>query len=160
MEQCASDASLRLFEPDTAGPKTGNRIGPYKIVREIGRGGMGAVYLAERDDEHYRQQVAIKLMKPGLGGDVIRRRFRKEMQILAELNHANIARLFDGGETADGQPYLVMEYVEGSPISQYCDQKQLSTEQRLNLFCTTCAAVQYDHHCASAVGGRAFHHAR
>jgi eukaryotic-like serine/threonine-protein kinase len=146
IEQCAADASLlRLVDETNGGAQTGNRIGPYKIVREIGRGGMGAVYLAERDDEHYRQQVAIKLIKPGLGGEPIQRRFRNEMQILAELNHANIARLFDGGETADGLPYLVMEYVEGSPINQYCDEKQLSIQQRLNLFCTVCAAVQYAH---------------
>jgi tetratricopeptide (TPR) repeat protein/tRNA A-37 threonylcarbamoyl transferase component Bud32 len=145
MEQCAADASLLRADPEVDGAPTANRIGPYRILREIGRGGMGAVYLAERDDEHYRQQVAIKLIKPGLGGDVIRRRFRNEMQILAELNHANIARLFDGGETADGVPYLVMEYVEGSPINRYCDEQQLSTAQRLNLFCTVCAAVQYAH---------------
>ncbi len=145
MEQCAAGASLLLFDADRDASKPGNRIGPYKIRREIGRGGMGAVYLAERDDEHYRQQVAIKLIKPGLGGDGIRRRFRNEMQILADLNHANIARLFDAGETADGQPYLVMEYVEGSPINSYCEEKQLSTEQRLDLFCTVCAAVQYAH---------------
>lgn len=145
MEQCAAGASLLLFDADRDASKPGNRIGPYKILREIGRGGMGAVYLAERDDEHYRQQVAIKLIKPGLGGDGIRRRFRNEMQILADLNHANIARLFDAGETADGQPYLVMEYVEGSPINSYCEEKQLSTEQRLDLFCTVCAAVQYAH---------------
>ena len=143
MEQCAAGASLLRFDSDVV--QTGNHIGPYRIVREIGRGGMGAVYLAERDDEHYRRQVAIKLIKPGLGGDRIQRRFRNEMQILAELNHANIARLFDGGETADGVPYLVMEYVEGSPINQYCDDNQLSIEQRLNLFCAVCAAVQYAH---------------
>lgn len=143
MEQCAADASLLRFESDIA--RAGNRIGPYRILREIGRGGMGAVYLAERDDEQYRQQVAIKLIKPGLGGDPIQRRFRNEMQILADLNHANIARLLDGGETTDGLPYLVMEYVEGSAINQYCEDKQLSIEQRLNLFCTVCAAVQYAH---------------
>jgi eukaryotic-like serine/threonine-protein kinase len=145
MEQCAADASMLLLDVERDSSKPGNRIGPYKIVREIGRGGMGAVYLAERDDEHYRQQVAIKLIKPGLGGDLVRRRFRNEMQILAELNHANIARLLDAGETSDGQPYLVMEYVEGNPINRYCDERQLSTEQRLNLFCTVCAAVQYAH---------------
>ena len=143
MEQCVADASLLRL--DAEGAQAGSRIGPYRILREIGRGGMGAVYLAERDDEHYRQQVAIKLIKPGLGGEPIQRRFRNEMQILAELNHANIARLFDGGETADGLPYLVMEFVEGSPINQYCEDKQLSIEQRLKLFCTVCAAVQYAH---------------
>jgi eukaryotic-like serine/threonine-protein kinase len=145
MEQCADNASLLRLDTDTGAAQTGNRIGPYRILREIGRGGMGAVYLAERDDERYRQQVAIKLIKPGLRGDRIQRRFRNEMQILAELNQANIARLFDGGETADGLPYLVMEYVEGSPIDQYCDDNQLSIEQRLKLFCTVCAAVQYAH---------------
>lgn len=140
MEACATDAArLRLDAT------TGSRIGPYKILREIGHGGMGTVYLAERDDEHYRQQVAIKLINPGLGGETIRRRFRNEMQILADLNHPNIARLFDGGATADGLPYLVMEYVEGSPINHYCDEHNLTTEQRLKLFCTVCAAVQYAH---------------
>jgi serine/threonine protein kinase len=147
MEQCASDAAARLrldthFEDTT---KEGTRIGPYRILREIGHGGMGAVYLAERDDEHYRQQVAIKLIKPGLGGAAIRKRFRNEMQILADLNHPNIARLLDGGESSGGVPYLVMEYVEGSPIDSYCDQQQLSIEQRLKIFSTVCAAVQYAH---------------
>ncbi len=145
MEMCADDAALLRLEMDVDAAKPGSRIGPYRIVREIGRGGMGAVYLAERDDEHYRQQVAIKLIKPGLGGDVIRRRFRNEMQILAELNHPNIARLFDAGTTAEGLPYLVMEYAEGSPITVYCDQRKLSVEQRLKLFCTVCEAVQYAH---------------
>ena len=145
LEQCAVDAALLISNPEPNGSKSGTRIGPYRILREIGRGGMGAVYLAERDDEQYRQQVAIKLIKPGLGGDVIRRRFRNEMQILAELNHANIARLFDGGETTDGQPYLVMEYAEGIAINRYCEENDLSVEQRLNLFCTVCAAVQYAH---------------
>ena len=145
MEQCASDAAthLRLVVADST--KEGTRIGPYRILRELGHGGMGAVYLAERDDEHYRQQVAIKLIKPGLGGDEIRKRFRNEMQILADLNHPNIARLLDGGETSDGVPYLVMEFVEGCPIDSYCDQQQLSTEQRLTIFSTVCAAVQYAH---------------
>lgn len=144
IEQIASDAAtrLRLTDPTT---QAGTRIGPYKIVRELGHGGMGAVYLAERDDEHYRQQVAIKLIKPGLGGDAIRRRFRNEMQILAEFSHPNIARLLDGGETVDGVPYLVMEYVEGRPIDVFCDQEQLATEERLKLFATVCVAVQYAH---------------
>ncbi|HEX3184364.1 MAG TPA: serine/threonine-protein kinase [Pyrinomonadaceae bacterium] len=145
MEQCAADAAVLRLDSDGNDFSTGNRIGPYRILHEIGRGGMGAVYLAERDDERYRQQVAIKVIKPGLGGDVIRRRFRNETQILAELNHANIARLLDAGETADGQPYLVMEYVQGSPINHYCQQRQLSIEQRLNLFCTVCTALQYAH---------------
>jgi eukaryotic-like serine/threonine-protein kinase len=142
IEQCASDAAARLrFQPH----QEGTRIGPYKLLREIGRGGMGAVYLAERNDEHFRQQVAIKLIKPGLGGELIRRRFRNEMQILAELNHPNIARLFDGGETHEGVPYLVMEYVEGRPIDGFCEEQQLTTEERLKIFATVCAAVQFAH---------------
>jgi len=143
IEECAADAARFRLAQDVT--RIGSRIGAYKIVREIGHGGMGIVYLAERDDEHYRQQVAIKLINPGLSGDTIRRRFRNEMQILADLNHPNIARLFDGGQTPDGVPYLVMEYVEGSPINHYCNDRNLSTEQRLKLFCTVCDAVQYAH---------------
>jgi len=143
IEECAADAARFRMAQDVT--RIGSRIGSYKIVREIGHGGMGIVYLAERDDEHYRQQVAIKLINPGLGGETIRRRFRNEMQILADLNHPNIARLFDGGQTPDGVPYLVMEYVEGSPINRYCNDRNLSTEQRLKLFCTVCDAVQYAH---------------
>jgi eukaryotic-like serine/threonine-protein kinase len=147
IEQLASDAAVRLRLNDDA-TKEGTRIGPYRILRELGHGGMGAVYLAERDDEHYHQQVAIKLIKPGLGGEVIRKRFRNEMQILAELSHPNIARLLDGGETGEtgeGVPYLVMEYVEGRPIDVFCNEKQLSIDDRLKLFSTVCAAVQYAH---------------
>lgn len=144
MEECAADAA-RLRLDAAAATKIGTRIGAYKVVSEIGHGGMGTVYLAERDDEHYHQQVAIKLINPGLGGEIIRRRFRNEMQILADLNHPNIARLFDGGETAGGVPYLVMEYVNGIPINVYCHEHNLSTEQRLKLFCTVCDAVQYAH---------------
>lgn len=146
IEQCAADAArLRVDAAAGGAMEIGSRIGPYKILREVGHGGMGAVYLALRDDEHYRQEVAIKLIKPGLGGAAIRRRFRNEMQILADLNHPNIARLLDGGETSDGLPYLVMEYVGGNPINLYCDEHKLSTIQRLKLFCTVCSAVQYAH---------------
>ena len=143
MEECAADAARFRLAQERA--RIGSHIGVYKIVREIGHGGMGTVYLAERDDKRYRQQVAIKLINPGLGGETIQRRFRNEMQILADLNHPNIARLFDGGETPDGVPYLMMEYVEGSPINRYCNEHNLSTEQRLKLFCAVCDAVQYAH---------------
>lgn len=145
IEKCAADAASLRVDADDGAAKIGSSIGPYRILREIGHGGMGTVYLALRDDEHYRQEVAIKLIKPGLGGTAIRRRFRNEMQILADLNHPNIARLLDGGETPDGQPYLVMEYVEGKPIEEYCAEHKLSTVQRLKLFCTMCSAVQYAH---------------
>lgn len=147
LEQCAADAAahLRFDSGLDGGERIGTRIGAYRIVREIGHGGMGSVYLATRDDEEYRQEVAIKLIKTGLGGEAMRRRFRNEMQILAELNHPNIARLFDGGQTADQVPYLVLEYVEGSPINEYCAEREVSTEQRLKLFSTVCSAVQYAH---------------
>jgi tetratricopeptide (TPR) repeat protein/tRNA A-37 threonylcarbamoyl transferase component Bud32 len=146
IEQCAADAAVRMrFVAQHADAQTGSRIGPYRILREIGHGGMGAVYLAERDDEHYRQQVAIKLIKPGLGGEAVRKRFRTEMQILADLNHPHIARLIDGGETTGGVPYLVLEYVAGVPLDVFCDEQQLAIRARLQLFATVCTAVQYAH---------------
>lgn len=124
----------------------GRMIGPYKLLREIGRGGMGTVFLAERADSEFYQRVAIKLIKRGMDTDFILRRFRNERQILANLNHPNIARLLDGGTTDDGLPYFVMEYIEGKPITKYCDAKRLSIEERLMLFRQVCAAIQYAHH--------------
>src|SRR5688572_32960806 len=107
IEKCAADAAQLRFEvSDDRERNLGMRIGAYKILREIGHGGMGSVYLAKRDDEVYRQEVAIKLIKPALGGEAILRPFRNETQILADVNHPNIARLLDAGETADGQPSL------------------------------------------------------
>ncbi|HEY7544372.1 MAG TPA: serine/threonine-protein kinase, partial [Blastocatellia bacterium] len=123
----------------------GNRIGPYRIVHEIGRGGMGAVYLAERDDDQYQKQVAIKLIKRGMDSDAILHRFLSERQILARLEHPNIARLLDGGTTTDGQPYFVMEYIEGQPIDLYADEHKLSITERLTLFLEVASAVQHSH---------------
>jgi serine/threonine protein kinase len=125
-------------------PLEGRQIGHYKLVRELGRGGMGAVYLAARTDE-YREQVALKIVKRGMDTDFVVRRFRHERQILASLHHPNIARLLDGGTTEDGLPYFVMEYIAGEPIDQYCDHHQLSILERLKLFRTVCAAVHYAH---------------
>ncbi len=119
------------------------RIGPYRILREIGHGGMGAVYLARRDDGEFQQRVAIKIVRQGFAGDFVRRRFRHEREILARLAHPNIARLLDGGTTADGVAYLVMEYVEGEPVDKYCARLPLAA--RLELFEQVCAAVQYAH---------------
>src|SRR5947207_10409708 len=99
---------------------SGRHVGPYQILREIGHGGMGTVYLAERADGEYRKRVAIKLVNPECGGQAILRRFRHERQVLAELDHPNIARLLDGSATEDGLPYLVMEYVEGVRIDVWC----------------------------------------
>jgi eukaryotic-like serine/threonine-protein kinase len=120
-------------------------IGPYKIVRKIGEGGMGAVYLAARDDAQYKKQVAIKLVKRGMASSFIVRRFRNERQILASLDHPNIARLLDGGTSDDGLPYFVMEYIEGQSITEYADERDLSTVERLKLFGKVCAAVHYAH---------------
>jgi serine/threonine-protein kinase len=123
----------------------GARIGPYRILQELGRGGMGAVYLAERDDGSFTQRVALKLIKRGMDTDEIIRRFVAERQILAQLVHPNIARLLDGGSTADGQPYFVLEHVEGQPIGAYCKLHRLGVEARLRLFLDVCAAVAFAH---------------
>jgi serine/threonine protein kinase/tetratricopeptide (TPR) repeat protein/TolB-like protein len=124
---------------------TGRRIGAYRIIREIGQGGMAVVYLGERDDQNYRKQVAIKMVKPGIDTEQVLHRFRNERQTLAALDHSNIVKLLDGGSSEDGSPYLVMEYVEGLPIDRYCDLNQLSIDDRLRLFREVCSAVQYAH---------------
>lgn len=121
------------------------RIGPYTVVSQIGEGGMGAVYLAERRDAQFEQRVAIKLIRPGAGSAALLDRFYRERQILATLEHPNIARLLDGGVTGDGQPYLVMEYVDGERFDQYSDERQLDLRARLVLFRKVCAAVNYAH---------------
>lgn len=126
------------------GPYVPEKIGRYRIKRDVGRGGMGIVYLAEREDE-FRQQVAIKVVKRGLDTEDILKRFHNERQILASLNHPNIAKIFDGGMTDDGLPYFVMEYIEGEPLTKYCDSLDLSVDKRLNLFRSACAAVQHAH---------------
>lgn len=128
-------------EPD----RRGERIGPYRVVRELGRGGMATVYLAERADGQWEQQVALKVVRRGLDTDDVVRRFHAERQILSSLNHPHIARLLDGGTTDDGLPFLVMEYVSGTPITENCDASSLSIERRLALFCDVGRAVQYAH---------------
>jgi len=152
----SSKSALSFMEEPLIGPAAsswsaqegeliGGSIGPYRVTDEIGRGGMGAVYLATRNDDEYQRQVAIKLIKRGMDTDLIVRRFRNERQILANLNHQNIARLFDGGTTEDGRPYLVMEYVEGRSIHHYANDHKLSITDRLNLFLSVCNAVDYAH---------------
>jgi serine/threonine protein kinase len=121
------------------------RVGPYQLERRIGRGGMGSVWLASRVDHEYNMKVAIKMVRRGMDTAEILRRFRMERQLLAGLDHPNIARLIDGGSTPDGLPYLVMEYVEGTPIDKYCETHQSSISERLTLFRSVCAAVQYAH---------------
>jgi len=126
-------------------PAFTQQIGPYKLVRALGHGGMGSVYLAERADEAFRQSVAIKVVRRGMEFEEVLRRFRNERQILANLNHPNIARLLDGGATEDGAPYFVMEYIEGEPIDEYCSSRNLPIAERLKLFLDVCAAVHYAH---------------
>ena len=126
-------------------PMLGRRLGSYRIEREIGRGGMGAVYEALRADNEFNKRAAIKLVKRGMDTDFILRRFRKERQILAALDHPHIAGLLDGGTTDDGLPYFVMEYIEGQPLYSYCDTHQLNITERLKLFRSICDAVHYAH---------------
>ncbi|MEP6902544.1 MAG: protein kinase [Actinomycetota bacterium] len=123
----------------------GRVTGAYRLIKEIGRGGMGTVYLAERADGMFRTKAAVKLIKRGMDTDFIVRRFRNERQILASLNHPNIARLLDGGTTADGLPFFVMEYIEGLPVYKYSDSQKLSIAGRLHLFRRICAAVDHAH---------------
>lgn len=123
----------------------GYRVGSYQLLRCIGRGGMGSVWVAARVDHEYEKKVAIKIVKRGMDSREILRRFRVERQVLAGLDHPNIARLIDGGSTPDGLPYLVMEYVDGTPIDAYCESHHSSITERLQLFRKVCGAVQYAH---------------
>ena len=137
---------LARMSPDEVQTEgTPERIGPYHLIREAGRGGMGAVYQAERADDQFRKLVALKLVRRGMDTDEILARFRYERQILASLEHPSVARLLDGGVAPDGRPYLVMEYVEGRPIDRYCDDERLGIDARLALFRIVCDAVQYAH---------------
>jgi non-specific serine/threonine protein kinase/serine/threonine-protein kinase len=132
-------------EVPEAPSRAGERVGPYELLAEIGRGGMGTVHLARRADDEFEQRVAIKLMRPGFASDLDLKRFKSERQIAAVLDHPNIARLLDGGATAEGAPYFVMEHVEGGPLLDYCRERGLSVRQRLILFRQICGAVQYAH---------------
>ncbi len=157
-DTCGPDESLRSlasrlyderFGPPPEVPRTPSKewqIGPYRVERELGRGGMGVVLLASRADQQYRKQVAIKLLRPGHDGDQIFRRFQNERQILANLEHPNICRLLDGGVTEEGEPYFVMEHVRNArPIDEYCASRELGLNERLELFRQACSAVQYAH---------------
>jgi serine/threonine protein kinase/Tfp pilus assembly protein PilF len=126
-------------------PFIGRKIGSYQITGEIGRGGMGAVYLAERVDGAFKQKVAVKLIKRGMDTSFILRRFRQERQILAALRHPYIALLLNGGTTEDNLPYFIMEFIEGEPLYQFCDSQKLNLKSRLKLFQKICEAVEYAH---------------
>src|SRR5262245_20222617 len=130
------------YEPLTEGP--GTRVGPYKLLEQIGEGGMGAVYMAEQE-EPVRRKVALKIIKPGMDSKQVVARFEAERQALAMMDHANIARVFDAGTTDSGRPYFVMELVHGVPITEYCDANKLTPRQRLELFVPVCHAIQHAH---------------
>jgi len=139
-------AYAALVHEAATGPRwEGRRVGAYRLVREIGRGGMSRVFLAERSDGEFERQVALKLMRPGFDSDLDVRRFRAERQILASLDHPHIARLLDGEVTEDGLPYLVLEYIDGVPVDRYCRARALSPRRRLELFVTIADAVDYAH---------------
>jgi eukaryotic-like serine/threonine-protein kinase len=123
----------------------GRQFGPYRVLSLLGHGGMGSVWLAERTDGLFKREVALKLIHAALVGRATAERFAREREILASLNHPNIARLFDAGIAQEGQPYLALEYIVGTPISTYCDELELSIPARLALFLQVLAAVQYAH---------------
>jgi non-specific serine/threonine protein kinase/serine/threonine-protein kinase len=131
--------------PGSSLEEAGTKIGAYRVIRKIGMGGMGAVYLAVRADDAFQKKVAIKLVQAGVDAEEIAQRFRHERQILAGFDHPNIAKLLDGGTTEQGLPYFVMDYVEGTPIDQYCESHKLQIGERIRLFREVCSAVQYVH---------------
>jgi eukaryotic-like serine/threonine-protein kinase len=142
-EDIAEFARARLNQNEQ--DRTGERIGAYAIIKELGRGGMGAVYLARRADGQFQKLVAIKILKRGTDTDEVLRRFRIERQILANLDHSNITRLLDAGITGDGLPYFVMEFIEGTPITRFVQRENLDLRGRLELFLKVCSAVDLAH---------------
>jgi len=141
----AADLKSALKDSSPRSTWLGRRIGVYQIETEIGHGGMGEVYRAVRADGQFKKTVAIKVVRGGYDTAAVLDRFLHERQILASLDHPNIARLYDGGTTEDGLPYLVMELIEGTPIDQYCEENDLGVDDRLKLFTQVCSAVQYAH---------------
>ncbi|MBL8209453.1 MAG: serine/threonine protein kinase [Bryobacterales bacterium] len=137
------EAGLREF--DEADTRTVRRAGPYRLTEELGRGGMGSVYLGERDDGQYQGQVAVKLVRPGMDTDFFLMRFKRERQALARLQHSHIARLLDSGTAEDGSPYIVMERVQGIPINSYVRDNDLSVRQILEIYLKVCAGVSHAH---------------
>ena len=142
-EDCAQNAASTFWQEGP--PRGGERVGAYVIVRELGHGGMGTVFLAERADGQFEKQVAIKILNRGADTAEILRRFRAERQILARLDHPNIARLLDAGTTDDGLPYFIMDYIVGAPVTRFAVAQRLSTRQRLEFFLKICTAVEFAH---------------
>lgn len=145
LSETAEAAEAAAPAPAAAPMERLERVGPYQPLRMLGRGGMGVVYLAQRADGQFEQTVALKLIAAHIVSDDVLRRFRTERQLLARLAHPNITRLLDGGVAASGEPYLVMEYVEGQPLDRYCDEQKLPIEARLDLFLQVCEAVDFAH---------------
>ncbi len=141
----ANRAGAPSSQAEQLGRLAGKRLGSWRLVELIGRGGMGAVYLAQRDDDQFRMKAALKILPLGVSSPSQRGRFLSERQILARLNHPNIARILDGGVMEDGTPFYVMEHVEGLPIDEYCDTHRLPLEARIRLFEAVCEAVQHAH---------------
>ena len=164
--ECAGDAELRadvesLLTPDAPTAAVGRApfadlapekpqamprtIGPYRVSHELGRGGMGIIYLGAPEAGQFKRRVAIKVLRRGTDTERVLHRFELERQVLSAMNHPGIARLYDAGETEDGVPYFVMEYVDGLPLGEYCDAHRLHIDERLELFRKVCAAVHYAH---------------
>jgi hypothetical protein len=142
-ERIAGVAARIVDEPGWKLPRA--RVGPYRLLKVLGEGGMGTVFLAQRDDGQFERTVAVKLVRRGMDTDFILARFRRERQTLARLDHPNIGRMLDGGTTEDGSPFFVMEYIDGLPITAYCEDANLPVKERLRLFLEICSAVQHAH---------------
>ena len=138
-------AAAWLQDDDAESVRAGERIGPWRVLSELGRGGMGVVWLVERADGQFEQRAALKLIKRGMDSEAVIARFLRERQILARLEHPHIARLLDGGIAADGRPYFAMEYVDGRPLLRYCNEQGIKLEDRIKLFLDICTAVQFAH---------------
>ena len=145
LRQIELDGDAATCAPDDADPLLGASLGPFRVLQRIGRGGMGVVYRGERVGEDFRQQVALKLIRRGFDFDDIRARFLRERRILARLDHPNLARFIDGGVGNDGRPWFALEYVQGTPITRWCDEHRLGLRARMRLLLQVCAAVQYAH---------------
>ncbi len=146
MDSARNQAAVEWAQgEDDESMRVGERIGPWRVLRELGRGGMGVVWLAERADGQFEQRAALKLIKRGMDSEAVIARFLRERQILARLEHPHIARLLDGGIAADGRPYFAMEYVDGRPLLRYCTGKSIKLEKRIKIFLDICAAVQFAH---------------
>src|SRR5260370_29282799 len=143
LEKCADNFAPAIPREDVS--EIGKRVGAYVIIREIGHGGMGTVYLAARADGYFEKQVAIKLLKHGVANEEVLRRFRSEREVLARLDHPNIPRLIDAATTDDDPPYFVIEYIDGIPITRFLDEKRESLAARLNLFLKISAAIEAAH---------------